>query len=233
MSAAPRTGSLVGPAPFQPTIRTPDIDARSAMSEALVEFLRCVEFRRWGDQAPDVVFRLDRIYRQWPEPDVLLTYPSASVIDMQAAEESPHNLVPTPLEDTIDLIEPCSVMWKTAELVTTFQVDFWAEDDPTREAIAATLPMVFGSSESRYGVVVYSPPTYWSRPVRLSLLSSQRMDDTGSVYVRERRLMVRMQAEVDEVHLRRATLSAIRVSVPEVGEQVQITSPPAGYCDRE
>lgn len=233
MIPSPRTGSRVGPRPYQPTLRTPDIDSRSAMSEALIAYLKCVEFRRWGDKAEDVVFPLARVYRQWPEPDAQLVYPSASVIDTQATVEEAHNFVPTPLEDTYGVIEPESVLWKTSELTTKFQVDFWCEDDPTREAIAASLPMLFASEESRYGVVVYGPPTYWSRPVRLTLLAMQRMDEAVSVYVRERRLMAQIQAEVDEVHLRRATLAAIRVSVPAIGEQVETACPPAGFCDRE
>lgn len=219
------SGSALLPRPYQPVAQAPQIDSRSAASEALIAFLRRATFRRWGGSGSgeDVFFQLAHVYRQWPEPSALLGYPSATVLDADLIAQEAHSFVPTPLESTYGLFGAETVLWKTAEVSTSFQVDFWAEDDPTREAMAATLPLLFAPGEDQWGVVVEAPPTYWSQRVRLSLLSMQRMDSAQSVYVRERRLMVRVRAEVDEVHLRRATLAAVRVVLPErdVGENVQ------------
>ena len=228
------TGSVLLPQPYQPVVRAPQIDSRSAASEALIEYLRCAEFVRWGGPGAgeDVAFRLLRVYRQWPEPSQALDYPSASVLDAQDVPQEAFSLVPAPLDETFGEFGEGTVLWKTAEVATSFQVDFWCEDDPTREAVAASLPRLFAPGEDSWGVVVQGPPTYFGRRVRLSLLSMQRMDAAGSVYVRERRLMARIRAEVDEVHLRRATLAAIRVVLPEcgVGETVQIGRTPSP-CD--
>lgn len=232
MSAS--TGSVLLPQPYQPVVRAPQIDSRSAASEALIAYLRCAEFVRWGgpEAGEDVVFRLARVYRQWPEPSALLEYPSASVLDAETVSQDAFSFVPAPLESTYGRFGEGTVLWKTAEVSTSFQVDFWCEDDPTREAVAATLPQLFAPGEDQWGVVVEGPPTYWSQRVRLSLLSMQRMDAAGSVYVRERRLMARIRAEVDEVHLRRATLAAVRVVLPEcgVGESVLTARAPTP-CD--
>lgn len=226
-------GSVLVPRPYQPVVRGPWIDSRSAMALALVEFLRCAEFCRWGGggEGENVDFRLARIYRQWPEPDVLLDYPSASVLDSGAVPYEAFSLVPAPLDETFNRFGEGTVLWKTAETATSFQVDFWANDEPTREAIAARLPSLFAPGEDSFGVVVEGPEAYFSRRVRLSLLSAQRMDVPASVYVRERRLMASIRAEVDEVHLRRATLAAVRVNVPCIGETTQTACAPRSACD--
>lgn len=235
MPAQTRTGSVLLPQPWQPFARAPSIDSRSAAAEALVEFLRCAQFCRWGgpEAGEDVPFRLSHIYRQWPEPSQPLVYPSASVIDLDDVPQQAHSLVPTPLDETYGLFGEGTVLWKTAEVATTFQVDLWAEDDPTREAMAALLPSLFAPGEDSWGIVVQGPPTYFGRAVRLSLLSSQRMDTAQAVYVRERRLMARVRAEVDEVHLRRATLASVRVGIPEecIGENVTTECAPKTACD--
>jgi len=225
-------GRILLPRPFQETIEAPQVDSRSALAEALVAYLRCVEFVRWGggQGGEDVRFRIERVYREWPEPDQMLDYPAATVLDLSDVPLEAHNFTPTPLEETYEVFGPCSVLWKLAEVASTFQVDLWANDEPTREAIAAGLPGAFAFGENQYGIVVEGPETYWSRPVRLTLLSLQRMDAPGSIYVRERRLMAKIRAEVDEVSLRRATLASVAVSVPEVGEQVSTVGRPAGLC---
>lgn len=230
----PATGSVLLPQPYQPFARAPSIDSRSAASAALVAFLECASFLRWGgpEAGEDVPFKLLRVFRQWPEPSVPLTYPCASIVDSDDVPYEAHSTVPTPLEDTYEVFGPGTVLWKVAEVATTFQVDFWCEDDPTREAIAARLPSLFSPGEDQFGVVVQGPPTYFNRRVRLSLLAAQRMDTAQTVYVRERRFMARIRAEVDEVVLRRATLAAVKILLPEdcVGETVQTECPPNTAC---
>lgn len=231
MTSCAPTGTVLLPQPYQPVVRAPEIDSRSAASESLVAFLRCATFRRWGGPGAgeDVAFGLARVYRQWPEPSVMLDYPSASVLDAEDIAQQAHSFVPTPLDDTFGVFGHETVLWKTSEVSTSFQVDFWCEDDPTREAIAASLPYLFAPGEDQFGVVVQGPETYFSRRVRLSLVSMQRMDTSQTVYVRERRLMARVRAELDEVHLRRATLAAVRVVLPDggIGENVQTSRTPS------
>lgn len=220
-----RVGAVLSPVVYQATIKRPSVDSRSAMSEALAAFLTCATFTLWGKDAPDETFALRAVLRQWPEPSVPLDTPCASITDLGPAAYEAHSLVPTPLEDTIDAFGPGTVLWKTAECAVTFQLDLWAPDEPTREALAAALPALFSPGEDQYGVVVQGPETFFGRPVRLTLLDSQRMDNAFSIYPRERRLMVRVRAEVDEVHLRCARLASARVAVVEIGETADTSTP--------
>lgn len=234
MSECEPTGAVLLPQPYQPTVRGPSIDSRSAAAEALQGFLLAANFLRWGGPGAgeDVSFKLLRVFRQWPEASQAMEYPCASITDAEDVPYQAHSIVPTPLEETYDQFGPGTVLWKLAEVATTFQVDFWCEDDPTREAIAAALPSLFSPGEDQFGVVVQGPPTYFGRRVRLSLLAAQRMDTGSTVYVRERRWMARVRAEVDEVALRRATLAAVNVLLPEdcVGETVVTECSPPTAC---
>ena len=110
--------------------------------------------------------------------------------------------MPTPLPDTRDVFCPRTVLWKTSEGATDFQVDFWANEEPTREAILARLPQAFSPSEDRVGVYVHVSERYYSRLVRLTLQSYRRIDDGARVYQRERRVLCNVRAEMDIVQLR-------------------------------
>jgi hypothetical protein len=219
-----RVGAVLSPRPVQATVRRPSVDGRSAMAEALAAFLARASFTQWGKDAPDRPFALRGVLRQWPDSKVALDTPCASILDLGAAVFETFALVPAPLEETIGLFEPETVLWKTAELASTFQVDFWAPDEPTREAIAAALPSLFAPGEDQYGLLVQGPETYFGRPVRLTLVDAQRMDNEFSIYPRERRLMVRVRAEVDEVHLRCARLASARVALAEIGESADTST---------
>lgn len=218
---APATGAVLRPQPMQPITRYPQIDSRSACAEALIGFLRCAVFTVWGNTGPDRDFQIERFNREWPDPEKAMETPTVTVLDTDPPVFDPFSLVPVPLEETFEVYGPASVLWKTSELRVDFQVDFWLGDEPEREAIAKTLPGLLNPGEDQYGVIVQGPPTYFDRPVRLSLLSSTRVDAEGSIFPRERRQLVMIRAEVDEVHLRCATLASVAVRVPQVGETVE------------
>lgn len=208
-------GKLLNPPTFG-IARFPRIDARSAAAEALRGYLRAAQFTVWGDKAPDRTFTFNRVDRQWPEPSAPLDVPVAVVLDPDSVREDPFSFVPAPLEETFDVYEPNTVLWKTAEVVMTLQLDVWVGNDPEREAVLATLPALFAPSEDQFGIFVCAPDTYWSLPVRLTLLSTQRMDTPDSVYARERRVMCTIKAEIDEVHLRCAAIASVHVNVETV-----------------
>lgn len=217
---------LPDPVPSAPLELQPTMDARAACAAALAEYLRCAVFRRGGGTAAATDFQLAAVLDEWPEPDVELQYPSASVIDDSETVPEAHALVPTPLEETYNP-ETGVVLWKLAEAVQGFQVDFWATDAPTREAIAARLPALFVPGEGAYGVVLQGPVEYLCRPVRATLVSYQRMDLAEAVYPRERRLQVRIRCEVDVIQARCDRLVAPTVSLT-VGEDVEPACEPGG-----
>lgn len=178
------------------------MDPRNAMAMALRDYLAGLVFVRAGLDVPDREFALEDVVPNWPDPSQSLNFPAASVIDVADAVFEAHNFVPTALDDTFEVFGKCTVLWKTSEAVELFQVDFWANEDATREAIMARLPQAFNPDEVRSGVIVQGPERYFCRPVRLSLLTYRRFDTPEDVFQRERRVSARVQAEMDVVHLR-------------------------------
>ena len=199
--------------PF-PLARIATLDPRNAMAEVLAAFLRNAKFVRGGGTAADTEFKLNEVEPEWPDPSVEIRYPTASIIDRAAIPYQAHALTPTPLEETWGQFdtgcfdpepgdrEKLTVLWKTSEAVAEFQVDYWTNDKPTREAIAARIPSLFNPEEGRAGVVLAGEPRYFLRRVRATLLDNQRMDTAGTVYPNERRLMTVVLCEMDVVQLR-------------------------------
>lgn len=215
------------PYPDPPKGPLATLDPRGAAALALAEYLRCAQFRRWGGNAPDTFFRLNAVQEEWPEPSVLLDYPAASIIDQGDTVMGASDFVPRALESTRDLFGKDTVLWKLHEAQMTFQVDFFTDDAPTREAIAAALPRLFSPAlDTRTGVILCGPPHYYKRPIRATLLRYRRMDDAGSVYPRERRLMAIVRAEVDVVDLRCAITLQPRVAIHAIGTDVIIPQVP-------
>jgi len=174
------------------------------MAEVLAAFLLGASFSRGGADEADKRFGLVAVEPIWPDPKVEAPYPSASIIERGPTAYEQHSLTPTCLDDTFNVFCSGSVLWKTAEAVATFQVDYWCCDDPTREGIAARLPALFSPGEGRAGVVLAGDPRYFRRPVRATLESNQRIDTANAVFDRERRLSTVVRCDIDVVHLRQA-----------------------------
>lgn len=190
------------------------LDARGAAAELLACFLRGVVFYRdMGQELSGAPFKLLDVFPFWPDPGQDLKYPTATVLDGGSNEHEAHSFNPTCLDETADQFGPNTVLWKTDELVCEFQVDFFTNDDPTREAILATLPGVFSPGEDRYGVVVEGTPKYFDRRARFTLLSDRRRDVASAVFDRERRIVCRVSAEIDVVVLRRVARFHPKISV--------------------
>lgn len=186
-----------------PSMRVARIDAQMAARKTLGAYLeRALFVIGAGDDGKETQFNLEQVLHKFPRNSEL-AYPSASITTATSAQEA-HNLSPTPLEATWNRYAPRSVLWKTAECVSVFQVDFWVNDEPTQEAIAAALPALFNPREDAAGVILEGPAAYWCLPVRCTLISDpERAGDTGeAVYEGERRLVARIRSEIDVVHLR-------------------------------
>lgn len=197
-----------------PRVPGATLDARGAAAEALRCFLAGVEFHRdGGPNMPSTPFVLNAVYSTWPDSKTKLDYPCATVTDPQLQSEGAHNFSPTALDETWNVYGDCTVLWKIAELEAEFQVDFFANNEPTRQAIMAALPGAMSPEEIRYGVVVEGSPRYFDRTVRLTLLSYRRPDTAGAVFDLERRIVCRVSAEIDVVVLRKAVAFEPRISV--------------------
>ncbi|MFW6087400.1 MAG: hypothetical protein ACODAG_09355 [Myxococcota bacterium] len=195
------------------------MDPRAAMARALSAYLAQADFTRWGggEEGEDVAFRLHQVLDHWPEPDRQLQYPSASVVDPAPAVFEAHNLTPTALEDTMGVWGEGTVLWKIAEAGHTFQVDFWANDEPTIEAISAALPGLFAPEETSSRVRLESESVHYCQTVKAALMDYQRHYAPGPVYAGERRLMARIRCEVDVVELRTASVLSPTALVDVVG----------------
>lgn len=191
------------------------LDPTQAMAEVLSKYLECAVFRRRGGDAPDDTFRLRRVEAEWPDSSVPLDTPCASVTE---STDTFHlaQFQPRPLEETLGVFDcmvttpdpalPRTVLWQTAEAEVEFQVDFWTASPADRQAIAARLGYLLNPGQERTGVLLGGHPRYYDRAVRATLLSTQRMDNTESVYPNERRLKTMIRCQVDVVDLRIAVL---------------------------
>ena len=220
MSDSPETGSLVESNLYE-VAGISSQDPRNAAARAIRGFLEAQTFVLSGVcKAQDVPFKLRRVNIEWPDDRETTEYPSASIVE-RPGDFQGHNLSPTIIEETYNQFAPDTVLWKTAEVVVDFQVDYWANDNPTREAMAALLPVIFAPFEAQSSIQVYSPPAYFSRPVRLLLKEVQRVDNSEDAFSRIKRLTTVVTATIEAVHLRKVNQVTPSPSF-EVGETVEV-----------
>lgn len=218
------TGTLVLPAvPELPELaRLNRIDSRAAGVYALTQYLQNAVFEKWNDQDPTPIpFQLRRVLPEWPNASVAIDYPTATVVDGQATTMLAHNFVPMPIESTWNAYGKNTVVWKLAEIDLPFQVDFWTQSVPDREAIAASLPGLFAPGEGRSCVLVRCPEQYFCTLARLTLDQYQRVDEANSVFVGERRLMAEITVSVDVLELRCASVLQPSLVV-DTGPEVEV-----------
>lgn len=206
-------GQVLFPNPVPKLATLNRFDPRAAMSQVLASYMRCAEFVRWGAEGEDVSFKLNEVLEEWPSATHIANTPSASIIDATPTGLEASAFTPQPLEDSFNVYGEGTVLWKMHEAVQSFQIDVWTTNVGDREAIAAGLPGLFSPGESRSGVVLSGSPVYFCMPVRATLISYQRMDSPNPVHESERRLMVRVQCEMDAVELRTATDTSLSVYV--------------------
>lgn len=200
------TGDVIKDEAFSyPLMTAPRTDPQNAVKQTIAAFLKKVTWTiSAGTDGKATTFNLNDVLFKFPR-NAELDYPIASVT-VPTSDQQPHNFTPTPLEATLDRYAKDSVLWKTAELVADLQVDFFVNDEPSQEAIAALLPALFNPREGASGIMLRGPDTYWCLPVRASLMGDpERFGDTEeAVYAGERRLLVKVRTELDVVHLRKA-----------------------------
>lgn len=194
------------PPEFGKPVTVAIVDPRQACAMALRAYLEPAVFRVWpGEEGAEVrEFQITEFLTEWPDPAKELPYPCASIVDVTDVTYEAHHFTPTMLEETYEAFAPRTVLWKVGELDHLFQVDWWLNTAPDREAVAARLPGLFSPGESRSGVLLEGPEAYFCRSVRAILESSRRMDTQESTYAAERRLMTRVRVAIDVVELREA-----------------------------
>jgi hypothetical protein len=192
------------------------LGARKAAAEALKSYLLKTWFMVDGGEKNNTEFQLNDVRSEWPDPAEELNYPIASIIEAGFTTYSPHNFVPTPLEETLGewdcLIGHSAgapqktVLWKENELSTTFQIDYWLATKPDREAIEGLLPYLFNPGEDRTGILIEGPESYFKQPIRFTLMNVTYDDSNITTYQHEYRLRTSVMCESDIVSLRLATL---------------------------
>lgn len=197
-------GSLLQEDDAYPLAAMVVLDPIKAMANTLACYIGRTQFARDAGTQGKTVFKLERIYSEWPDEDTELVYPSASIIAIGDVPFQADGVMPHPMETSIEVFCPNTVLWKTAEGVADFQVDYWANDRNTRQAMAARVPALFSPGETRSGVVLAGDPQYFNLSVRATLLSAQRPDDEDNIYTHERRYRTTVRCEIDVVHLRQA-----------------------------
>jgi len=214
-----RTGDVLTPV-LLASVGRATLDPRQAAAEAIAAYLLSLHFCKWNGadlESPASSFQLRNVQREWPEPNQPLAYPCASIIDLGMSSYEAANLVPVCLENTVDRHGPGTVLWRLSELTADFQVDFFSDDKPTRESIAAALPSAFSPGET-YGVELACSERYYRTSARATLIASLREDDSGTAYVRERRLRTTIRVQIAVLDLRRAARSEFLAPVDVYSE---------------
>jgi len=192
------------------------MEPRDAAAIALCKYLEAAVWTvRAKDSTKQTKFKLNYCNPEWPNEDDEINYPCAAVTVI-AEERDAHNFVPTIIEDSWNKYAANSVLWKTSERDILFQVDFWVTNKPERQAIAAGLDEYFCPTEIRYGAMIEGPSEYWSQPVRFVLDSArgtERLDNSAMVFGRDRRLLARIRASIDDLQLHVAMPLDPRISM--------------------
>jgi len=219
-------GALIQPAAsIKHPLATPNkIGPRKAMGQALAAYLASLTFRvDGGDDPQDREFQIvpEAIKDVWPPPDKPLLYPGVSIVETGDTKRDGVNFTPFALEETRGLFDElagqcqvgdglgATVLWKEDDAVVDFQVDFWTDLEPDRQAIEAGLDAAFSPGGERSGILVEGPGLYYSRPVRFTLLGAKNDDTAVTAYTSEWRLRCVVRAECDIVSLRMATTTTV------------------------
>lgn len=205
-----------------PTCGPATLDPRAAAAEAIGAYLLSLHFRKNNGtdlRAPVSSFQLRNVQREWPEAKKKLEYPCASIIDLGQSDYEAANMTPMCREETVGKFGEGTVLWQIAELGADFQIDFWANDKPTREAIAAALPGAFSPGEN-FGVWLECSDRYYRETVRATLVNSVREDDGSSAYAREWRLRTTVRVQISVLDLRRAARATFVATVTDIGPEI-------------
>lgn len=202
-----------------------------AAREALATYLERMVFLI-PSAAGNVTFSLNSVTREWANEDEEKDEPCASIVEV-TNERQHHHFVPTFRDSSWNLHGPGTVLVKVNERKILFQVDFWVTDKPQRQAIAAALDEYFCPEEGRIGVMIEGPSNYWSEPIRFrldSMRGAERIDSSESAMVRDRRIIARVVAEIDDLQLRTVSELDPRVSLQTEGAPIEaiFPRPPAG-----
>lgn len=200
-----RVGSIVGEIPMVRVSDRMTLDPRNAVAQAIASYLLDATFYRDAGTDPlanaPTAFQLRNVRREWPEPSEALEYPCASIIDYGAPKDEASSLTPEVMGETWGKFGEGTVLVKIAETVGEFQVDFFANDRPTREAIAAQLPGIFSPGQT-FGVTLQCSDQYFGLSARVRMLDRSREDASESAFVREWRLRCVVSYQVPTVDLR-------------------------------
>lgn len=184
------------------------IPPEDAATEALAAYLSRALFTIHAGDAPigDLSrprqFKLAQVGTEWPDPSKRMAYPSATIFGQDDTQIIGSG-TPRAMEGLWNELEG-TVPWLLGTATGTLQVDFWNDQAPTRQAIAAQLGGLFSPGENRAGIILRLSPLYLCLAGRFSLISRGRMDTPDQVWAGEHRLRAVVRWEVPEVQLRRA-----------------------------
>jgi hypothetical protein len=193
------------------------IGPSKAMFEALSAYLKSITFRVYGGKDPrDYEFKLENVLDHFPRNNEKLKYPCASIIEIDPVTEEEY-LSFVPIEETLGTFDamigcdgypPKTCLWTSGDVSTSFQVDFWLNNDPDRQAVEGKLNAIFHPTEVDNSVIVEGPELYFSEECEFSLIS-HRNDDSGiSSQRNEYRLRCVISASCANLSLRRAMIES-------------------------
>jgi hypothetical protein len=204
------------------------VDAEQAVAVVLQAYLRSLEFVQTGRAGPNRVqsrvFKLEDVFEEWPDPNLDMPYPCAS-LGAATATYQRHSLTPSPLPGSFGVYDEDgkarTALWKLSELVADFQVDTFANTVGDREATIARMPGAFAPAEDTDRVLLSGTPLYWCLPVRARLLEHQRIDEEDPMMANEWRARFVVRCTIEVVELRCANLLSVRSHLT-AGEMIEV-----------
>jgi hypothetical protein len=188
--------------PARPPRPLPDKDAREHSLEVLREFISRLVFRRTmeenvepqGFQVP-----LDRIHIYQPDDPKEAGFPSIGFLPGRGFHESYGLGPPLPVENTVDVFGPGTVLVRQSDYVELFTIEILSAKHAVRRAIVAGLKTALRANDSSLSTDL-KLANYFDQTARFWLDESTYMQEAAAVRNR-RRAHLFVELRVAEVFL--------------------------------
>lgn len=177
---------------------------RAAMAEALQTKLLLARF----DRGDGTTFPMAEVYPAWPDPEDHYVYPSAVVLPGSAVYED-SGMTPTLLECTWEPEGQAGFgLYKTSELVATYEIQVRAPTDSERDLLVAGLEDMWIADGvlmdhvdgPRYGILL-DLPAYWGITSTFSLQTVRILDNEESAQRQHREAVLSVTGRASQVKL--------------------------------
>lgn len=138
-----------------------EVDARTALTRGLAEYIEQLSFNMQGGRA----LRFKRTFDAYSEPEQLVAYPSCVVMTTGAAQYEARSFTPTMNFDCRLPAPDGRYLVVSADYTQDITVQLWANDPPERQGLVQMLELALNPVMYRYGFVLELPFYFNQRAV--------------------------------------------------------------------